>query len=139
MSVSVKIGEATKYADERTPITIKHKDNQATSYDNIEISFWGNGWYTYNGFAAVCKIDHTTILPVVKTLPVAGLMLDTDIVVHAGIYNADYPFPPEISTPDEMDKILSEATDDFVGAIYKYTGENTSIYENGAVYTLVEE
>jgi hypothetical protein len=41
--------------------------------------------------------------------------------------------PIEISTADEMTALLSTAE---VGAIYKYTGETTDTYENGALYVV---
>lgn len=43
----------------------------------------------------------------------------------------DSPLPIEVSTEDEMTALLETAE---VGSIYKYTGETTDTYENGALY-----
>lgn len=50
----------------------------------------------------------------------------------------DYPFPIEIDTEEKMTSILAAATLDSVGAIYKYTGESTNIYEQGSLYTVTD-
>lgn len=47
--------------------------------------------------------------------------------------------PPEIETAAEMSAILESATTDSVGAIYKYTGPTTGVYEKGAFYIIEEE
>lgn len=47
----------------------------------------------------------------------------------------DSPLPTEVATEDEMTALLSTAE---VGAIYKYTGETTDTYENGALYVVEE-
>lgn len=46
------------------------------------------------------------------------------------------PLPIEISTEAEMTALLSTAE---VGSVYKYTGETTDTYENGALYVVEEE
>lgn len=48
----------------------------------------------------------------------------------------DSPLPIEVATADEMTALLETAE---VGAIYKYTGETTDTYENGALYVVEEE
>lgn len=45
----------------------------------------------------------------------------------------DSPLPIEVSTEFEMNAIIANATNNSVGAVYKYTGE-TGTYENGALY-----
>lgn len=45
----------------------------------------------------------------------------------------------EVATAEEMDTILSGATDANEGLIYLYTGETTDKYENGLYYTIAEE
>lgn len=47
--------------------------------------------------------------------------------------------PIEVSTAEEMDAILANATADDVGTFYIYTGETTDTYENGAIYGVTEE
>lgn len=44
----------------------------------------------------------------------------------------------EVSTADEMTALLTNATADSVGNVYKYTGETTDTYENRALYILEE-
>ena len=46
--------------------------------------------------------------------------------------------PVELSTEAEMDAALSEASEASVGTVYKYTGETTDRYENGAIYIIEE-
>lgn len=46
---------------------------------------------------------------------------------------SDSPLPIEVATADEMNALLSTAA---AGAIYKYTGETTDTYENGALYVV---
>lgn len=46
------------------------------------------------------------------------------------------PVPIEISTEAEMTALLETAE---VGAVYKYVGETTELYENGAIYIVTEE
>lgn len=56
-------------------------------------------------------------------------------VVSTTIVNADSPLPIEISTEAEMTALLETAE---VGAVYKYVGETTELYENGAWYVVEE-
>lgn len=43
-----------------------------------------------------------------------------------------------VLTPEKMDEILSNATDENVGVNYMYLGETTESYKKGAVYTIEE-
>lgn len=43
-----------------------------------------------------------------------------------------------VLTPEQMDKILSNATEENVGVSYMYLGETTESYKKGAVYTVEE-
>lgn len=47
--------------------------------------------------------------------------------------------PIEVATAEEMDAILAEANDEAVGSLYLYTGETTSAYKNGTIYSLQKE
>ena len=47
--------------------------------------------------------------------------------------------PIEVSTSEEMDEILANATEKDVGTYYLYTGETTDTYENNALYIVEEE
>ena len=52
-------------------------------------------------------------------------------ITNGGSTIVDSPLPIEVSTEAEMNALLATAD---VGSIYKYTGENTDTYENGALY-----
>lgn len=47
--------------------------------------------------------------------------------------------PIEVSTPEEMDAILADASDDDLGKAYIYTGASTDTYEQGALYMITKE
>jgi hypothetical protein len=47
--------------------------------------------------------------------------------------------PIPVSTAEEMDSILANATDADVGEFYLYNGETTDTYTNGAVYSIQKE
>lgn len=44
----------------------------------------------------------------------------------------------EITTADEMDSILANATSADIGKAYLYVGETTEAYENNAIYVIKE-
>ena len=52
--------------------------------------------------------------------------------------NVPQGLPIEVSTEAEMNNILSTATESELGKVYKYTGETTDSYENGAIYIIEE-
>ena len=45
----------------------------------------------------------------------------------------------EITTADEMDAILANATASDIGKAYLYSGETTEAYENNAIYIIKEK
>lgn len=47
--------------------------------------------------------------------------------------------PITVTSADEMDVAIANATDDDVGKVYLYEGETTDKYENGALYIIEEE
>lgn len=49
---------------------------------------------------------------------------------------ADSPLPVDVATAEEMNALLETAE---VGSVFKYTGETTDTYENGALYIVTEE
>ena len=73
------------------------------------------------------------------TLQCNGKKMASDIIVTAPEVAepevTDSPLPIEVSTADEMTALLETAE---VGAIYKYTGETTDTYENGALYVVAK-
>lgn len=68
------------------------------------------------------------------TLQCNGKKMVGDVKVTAPEV-VDNPLPIEISTADEMNALLETAE---VGSVYKYTGETTETYENGALYVVEE-
>lgn len=71
----------------------------------------------------------------IATLPCKDLKMETDVVVEAPepAEISDSPLPTEVSTEAEMTALLESGE---VGGVYKYTGETTDTYENGALYVL---
>ena len=69
------------------------------------------------------------------TLACSGKKMASDLEIVAP-QATDNPLPIEISTETEMTALLETAE---VGSIYKYTGETTDTYENGALYVVEEE
>ena len=68
------------------------------------------------------------------TLQCNGKKMASDIIVTAPeIENS--PLPIEVATEEEMNALLETAE---IGDIYKYTGETTDAYENGALYVVEE-
>lgn len=61
-------------------------------------------------------------------------MIDNIIVTAPEVENS--PLPIEVATEEEMNSLLETAE---IGDIYKYTGETTDTYENGALYVVEEE
>ena len=62
---------------------------------------------------------------------------DVSIFGLTGAYEAeDSPLPIEVSTEAEMTALLESGE---VGGVYKYTGETTVTYENGALYVIEED
>ena len=51
----------------------------------------------------------------------------------------DSPLPIEVKTEAEMNNILNAATNNDVGAIYKYIGETTSLYIKDGLYMVTKE
>ena len=64
------------------------------------------------------------------TLKCAGMKMDGDVVVEVA-EQGESPLPIEISTETEMNALLTTAD---IGAVYKYVGETTDTFENGALY-----
>lgn len=66
------------------------------------------------------------------TLPIKDKKMKSDIVVTVP-EATDSPLPVEVSTEAEMTALLESGE---VGGVYKYVGETTDAYENGALYVL---
>ena len=66
--------------------------------------------------------------------------LDTELGELRKLAEAErFPLPKEISTEAEMNSILANATESSIGAVYKFTGETTDIYEKDALYVITHE
>ena len=68
--------------------------------------------------------------------------LDTELEELRGLAGGGVdgpPLPKEISTEAEMNTILAKATETSIGAVYKFTGETTDIYEKNALYVITHE
>ena len=61
-------------------------------------------------------------------------------VLHAtvNIRNGISGEPVYITSEQQMNNILTNATSEDIGKIYQYTGETTETYEQGAYYILTE-
>lgn len=71
------------------------------------------------------------------TLQCNGKKMVDDVIITAPEV-VDNPLPIEVETEIQMNTLLLlEETE--VGAVYKYTGETTARYENGALYVVEEE
>lgn len=46
--------------------------------------------------------------------------------------------PIPVSSEAEMNEILESATEDNIGMVYKYMGETTETYEQGALYIIAD-
>jgi hypothetical protein len=88
---------------------------------------------TYNDFVKEIASGQTL------TLKCANEKMEHDLVIEAfgggKPETPNSPLPIEVSTEAEMNSLLETAE---VGSIYKYMGESTDAYENGALY-IVEE
>lgn len=67
----------------------------------------------------------------IATLSCNGKKMKSDISIEV----TDSPLPIEVSTEAEMTALLTSGE---VGGVYKYVGETTDAYENGALYVLEE-
>lgn len=70
-----------------------------------------------------------------KTEAIAVENMATEI----GDISTDSALPIEVTTEAEMTALLTNATDESVGEVYKYTGETTDNYESGSLYILQAE
>lgn len=84
---------------------------------------------TYNG-NIIASLEGGNI----ATLQCAGKKMIDDIIVTTPEIE-DSPLPIEVATEEEMNALLGTAE---IGDIYKYTGETTDTYENGALYVVEE-
>lgn len=94
-----------------------------------------NGFYIKSAVPAIeAWFEANTTLKTETTLTGNGTH---DIAGYeiANVNVADNPLPIEISTETEMTALLETAE---VGSVYKFTGETTDTYENGAIYVLEE-
>lgn len=129
MSVIMKRGNTEIEATEGNSQTFK----KTVCVNNIVITFNTEGYVSYNGVTRVGKDG------IKYTILCAGKILKTDVVATAGKYGEDSPLPIEVTTEAEMTALLTNATSESVGAVYKYVGETTDTYEHDALYIIAEE
>jgi hypothetical protein len=99
----------------------------------FEVTFNNEGYYKYDEVASVGDGGKT------RRLNIADRGMTTDIVIAAGKYPSSSPLPIEVKTAEEMNTILRLATADSVGAVYKYTGDASDVYDTGELYIITQE
>lgn len=62
--------------------------------------------------------------------------LDAELLELRELVADGLPLPQNVETEDKMNAILTSATEDDIGTIYRYTGTTTDTYEHGALYIL---
>jgi len=95
------------------------------------------GFYGLSEVTVSVPIPEGFIIPSgVKEIAVNG---EHNVTEYARV-KVDVPqgLPLEVSTEAKMNNILSTATESELGKVYKYTGETTDSYENGAIYIIEE-
>lgn len=100
------------------------------------------------------KISGTTLTTIADTIreKVGTKETYTPLEIPAGVesvykkgvadgraLSVDSPLPMEVVSEEQMSELLLNATSESVGAVYKYIGETTEAYENGALYIIAEE
>lgn len=128
MSVIMKRGGTELEATEGNPQTFK----KTVCVNNIVITFNTEGYVSYNGITRVGRDG------IKYTILCAGKILKTDVIATAGKYGEDSPLPDEVASEEEMDALLMNATDDSVGAVYKYVGTSGK-YTYGQLYIISKE
>ena len=139
-AVTITLGSKTKSLENGESYTFDCAGKMLSVVNNLSITFHSVGYFTYAGLTTIGQDEK------VRTLKCAGRIMATSIVVTAGEYGDNSspssppsPLPVEITTETEMTALLTNATTESIGAIYKYTGETTDTYENGELYILAEE
>lgn len=99
----------------------------------VRVTFNTEGYVAYDEVTTVGREGRT------RTFDCGSKIMATDIVITAGEYGGDSPLPIGIETEAEMSALLTSATADSVGAVYKYTGETTDTFTSGALYIIAEE
>lgn len=100
----------------------------------VRVTFNTEGYVAYDEVTTVGREGRT------RTFNCGSKTMATDIVITAGEYGGkDSPLPIEVATEAEMSALLTSATADSVGAVYKYTGETTDTFTSGALYIIAEE
>lgn len=104
----------------------------------METDFWvtfhATASFSYDGLTTVGEVGKRT------GLKCAGKWMLSDIVVTGGVpSNLDSPLPIEVKTAEEMNTILRLATDESIGAVYKYVGDESDVYDTGDLYIITQE
>lgn len=101
---------------------------------DFTVEFHAVGSFTYDGIIAVGETGKRC------GLACAGILMETDIYITTGIPNhLKSPLPFEVKTAEEMNTILRLATDESIGAVYKYVGDESDVYDTNELYILTQE
>ena len=132
--VIIRLGDKTKTLRSGETYTFKCDGGFLSLTNDLSITFNSAGYFSYNGLVTVGRDEKT------RTLKCAGKKMATDVVVTAGEYgSASLSSPPEVATETEMNALLTNATSESVGMVYRYIGKTTDTYESGALYIIAKE
>lgn len=100
---------------------------------NFYVECISTGYFTYGNISYIGQ-------PGAKIgLACANKIMGENIVVYARNPLVDSPLPIPISSESEMLSILSSATAESVGSVYKYTGVTTETFEKDSLYIISKE
>jgi hypothetical protein len=109
----------------------------ATSPNGIILTTEGK--YVDKPIKVVPALEEKSVTPTTEEQVIVasdGYVGMSKVTVAAVPEATDSPLPIEVATEAEMTALLTSGE---VGGVYKYTGETTDTYENGALYLLEEE
>lgn len=132
VAVTVEVNGASYNLEVGKTGTINCADVQMVS--DFWVTFHAVGSFSYDGLTTIGEAGKRT------GLKCAGKMMATNIVVTGGVpTNIDSPLPIEVKTAEEMNTILRLATDESIGAVYKYVGDESDVYDTGELYIITQE
>lgn len=128
-AVVITLGGKSKTLETGESYTFRCAGQFLSMTNYLSIKFNSNGYFTYAGLTTLGNSGK------VRRLLCAGKVMATDVVIVAGEHGGS-PLPIEIPTEAKMDGLLTNATSQSVGAVYKYTGETTGVYEKDSLYII---
>ena len=132
--VIITLDGKTKSLENGEAYTFACAGKSISSKSNLTVTFDTVGYLEYDGLITVGQNGKT------RTFASKGKKMVTDIVITAGEYGGGLPSPHpiEITSENEMDALLAKATDESVGAVYKFRGTSNK-YEDGELYIIAKE